>query len=76
MAKKATTAKQAKPSGLTIQGCTVTHSPWQMSEHVAAAVRATAEAAAANARAIEALAQRITGPVDNSVGIMIKGHES
>jgi hypothetical protein len=62
--------KQIKPA-MTVQNCTINNEAFKVDEHVASAIRAVADAAAANARALEMLANRLAGPVDNRIGIKL-----
>jgi hypothetical protein len=69
--------KTAKPkrSALTIQNCTLTRNPFQVTPDFASAVKAIAEAATANAKAIERLATIVGGTQDNGSMITVNGVE-
>lgn len=58
-------------AGTTLRNCSVTSEAFVVNEHTASAIRAIADAAAANARALEACANRLAGPVDSRVGFQI-----
>ena len=63
--------KQKDKTGNVISNCNFTSEAFIVNEHVAAAIKALADAAAANARAIERCAERLTGPDDNRVALKI-----
>ena len=68
-AKKSTTPTAT----YTVTNCTVTNNS-AANEHTRAAIEALAEAASANARAIERIAQALTGPPANmEAGIRVGG---
>ena len=64
--------KAKKPIRYVIQNCQITNegSP-PLNENTVHAVRAVADACAANARALEECAKRLAGPPDNRVGIYV-----
>lgn len=64
-------AKKKAVTGNTIRNCTFTSEPFVVNEHVASAIRALADAAASNARAIETCANRLVGPNDNRIALRL-----
>ena len=65
-------APAPQTGGLTISKCNVTASTFTMSDAMAGAVKAVAEASSAHARALEKMAERLVGP--ESVGIQVNGN--
>lgn len=63
----------SETGGLTIKGCHVTAPTFTMSDAMAGAVKAVAEASSAHARALERMAERLVGP--QSVGIQVNGNK-
>jgi hypothetical protein len=63
--------KQACPVGTSISNCHFTNEAFSVNEHMANAVRALAQAAEANAKAIGEAASRLAGPVDQRVALRI-----
>jgi hypothetical protein len=71
--KKTPTQAPHSDAGTAISHCQITMEPLAVNEHMASAVRALAEACAANARALEEAAKRLAGPPDHRTGISVSG---
>jgi hypothetical protein len=68
----ATPKAKTAPPGNVITNCNFNSEAFVVNEHVAVAIRALADAAAANARAIETCANRLVGPTDNRVSLRVE----
>lgn len=67
--------KTGSPPQILVNGCNFTFEPSVINDNLLAAIRCVAEAATANAKAIEHIADRLWGPNDNRTCITFNGSE-